>query len=305
MTSGRLAQSAAAPIPARLPPLEALAPAWRPPRVIEARLAEVEQQLSRQLSNSAFPYVNRVSGHLYAAGGKRLRPAMVLMAAALGDGSNPAAVKSAVAVELLHLATLYHDDIMDGADKRRGRPSVNRLWGNRVAAIGGSYLFALAISAFAALGRETNQWASEAAAELWQGQIRESELAFNTDIDVDQYFAHIGGKTASMFVLSCRLGAMHGGLGAAEIRALASYGQKLGLAFQVTDDVLDITGDSSSLGKPQKLDLGEGRIHSAHDLVFAGSRLRGRAARAARSPCPWRRRSRRGRGADQCQRRAR
>jgi heptaprenyl diphosphate synthase len=231
--------------------------AWRRPPVVERSLRQVEVKLQAAVAGATGPAAE-VCGHLVRAGGKRLRPSLVLLAAEFGAGPTPAVLDAAVGVELLHVATLYHDDVSDEADCRRGQPSANRLWGNRAAVFAGSFLFARSIEHLAAGGPSANRLVSAALAEVWKGQAQETENVRNLDLEEATYFEIVRRKTAALCELPCRLGALLGGLDRRRGEALAAYGEKLGCAFQVTDDVLDVIADDGRLGKPPGIDILEG-----------------------------------------------
>lgn len=204
------------------------------------------------------PYVGDICGHLIRAGGKGLRPALLLLSAEFGDHNAPGIIDIAVAVELLHVATLYHDDIMDEAIYRRHRPTTNLLWGNRASAFAGTYLFSRAIRIFAMAGSEANQIVTTAVANLWYGQSQESERSYDLDMDEESYLKIIENKTMALCELPCRLGALQGSVLVEKSHALVSFGRKLGMAFQIIDDVLDLVGEEQTLGKMPGTDLLEG-----------------------------------------------
>jgi heptaprenyl diphosphate synthase len=228
----------------------------RCPRVL-AKLQEVESRLLEQCVDED-PYVSTMVRHLIQSGGKRLRPTLVLLSAEFGDENCPAAVDLAIAVELLHVATLYHDDVIDQADVRRGRPSANLLWGNRPAAFAGSYLFARAARLFAEAGVAVNQMVSHCVAEVWKGETLEMERIFDLDADEQSYFRIVDKKTAALCELPCRLGAFAARVDPAWSEGLTMYGRKLGIAFQITDDILDLVGDEAITGKAAGIDLLDG-----------------------------------------------
>jgi heptaprenyl diphosphate synthase len=161
-------------------------------------------------------------------------------------------------MELLHVASLYHDDVMDRATTRRGAASANSLWGNLLAASGGTLLFARAIGLLASLGDEANRLASAASVRLCTGQLQEVENAYNVDISEEDHLAVLERKTATLFELPCRLGTLLAGAPEETSRVLAQYARALGLAFQLADDALDLSGDESVLGKPTLTDIREG-----------------------------------------------
>jgi heptaprenyl diphosphate synthase len=225
-----------------------------------------------------------VAVHLIARGGKRLRPALLLLAGQFGSADPERLKRAAVAMELLHVASLYHDDVMDRAATRRGAASANSLWGNLLAASGGTLLFARAIGLLASLGDEANRLASAASVRLCTGQLQEVENAYDVDISEDDHLAILERKTATLFELPCRLGALLAAAPEATSHVLAQYARALGLAFQLTDDALDLAGDESTLGKPTLTDIREGVysfpvIHALHHHGNGGLRATLRKAR--------------------------
>ncbi len=194
------------------------------------------------------------AGHLRRRG-KRLRPALLLAAARLGTAPSPEAIRSAVAVELLHTGTLCHDDVVDEAARRRFGASVNARWGNAVAVLTGGYLVSRAMQLFARSGDEVNRLVTCAVHRLARGQSLELEHTGDLELDEAGYFAIIGDKTAALYELAVTVGATLGGLSARAVDAIARYGAELGTAFQMIDDVLDLVGDERALGKPRGTDL--------------------------------------------------
>jgi geranylgeranyl pyrophosphate synthase len=192
------------------------------------------------------------------AGGKRLRPLLVLATAYAGSPQRERAIRSGVAVELLHLASLVHDDVMDEAAQRHGVASANARLGNVRAVLAGDYLLARALATACDLGRREGALAAKAFTWLCDGQARESATLFDTGRGESAYYAAIEGKTGALFATSCRLGAMAGGLGEEATEALAEYGLQLGMAFQLIDDLLDFTSTSGQMGKPAGHDIAEG-----------------------------------------------
>ncbi len=198
-----------------------------------------------------------------AAGGKRLRPLFVLAAAYSADRDLPAmpaarAVRAAVVVELLHLASLVHDDVMDEAAVRHGVTTVNSREGNIRAVLVGDYLLAQSLAAAGSLGRSEASIAARAFVRLCEGQAQESADLFDANRTEAAYFRAAAAKTGALFEASCRIGAVSGGLGLKPAAALAEYGMSLGIAFQLLDDVLDFTATEHQLGKPSGHDVVEG-----------------------------------------------
>jgi heptaprenyl diphosphate synthase len=230
------------------PPLEAS---------VRAILAGVEDEL-RAGVESADPLVNEAARHLVDAGGKRFRPMLVALAAQFGDPTRPLVVPAAVVMELTHLATLYHDDVMDEALVRRGAQSANSRWTNSVAILVGDYLFARAADIAADLGTEAVRLQARTFARLVHGQIAET-VGPRFGIDPVAHYLHvIGEKTGSLIATSARFGGMFSGAPASYVEALAGYGEMMGVAFQLSDDLLDIASESDVSGKTPGTDLREG-----------------------------------------------
>jgi heptaprenyl diphosphate synthase len=221
-------------------------------------LERVERVLYRSC-RSEDPFFTEITTHLLAAGGKRLRPALALAVGHLAEV--PAAepvVQGAAAVELVHLGSLYHDDVMDEAEVRRTVPSVNARWGNLKAILAGDFLLARASELAAALGTEVAGLLAATISRLCEGQLRELVTAFDPGRTEEAYFAAIEGKTASLMSTACRIGALCAGLPRPDVDALTEYGRQLGLVFQIVDDVLDVVASDDELGKPTGHDLVEG-----------------------------------------------
>jgi heptaprenyl diphosphate synthase len=228
---------------------------------LETRVAEgleaVETTLRRAVA-SDYPFVTETSRHLVDAGGKRFRPLLVLLAAELGEPSAPGVVPAAVAIELTHLSTLYHDDVMDEAVLRRGAPSANARWSNTIAILTGDFLFARASEITADLGPEATRILARTIAVLCEGQIRETVGPGAGDDPVEHYLRVVSEKTGSLLATSGRLGALLAGADASTVDLLARYGDAVGLAFQLSDDLLDVEGDPGESGKLPGTDLREG-----------------------------------------------
>ncbi|MFD4030147.1 polyprenyl synthetase family protein [Streptomyces sp. NPDC058637] len=224
---------------------------------VQAGLAAVEAGLL-DATKSEVPFITEAAQHLVSAGGKRFRPLLVMLAAQFGDPDAPGVVPSAVVVELTHLATLYHDDVMDEADVRRGVDSANTRWGNSVAVLTGDFLFARASHILADLGPEAVRIQAEAFERLVTGQILETAGPRDGRDPVDHYMDVLGGKTGSLVAVSGRFGALMAGADESVVDILTQYGERLGIAFQLADDVLDIASDSHESGKTPGTDLREG-----------------------------------------------
>jgi heptaprenyl diphosphate synthase len=228
----------------------------REEEAVQALLHRVEDGLRAAVA-AADPMLADVARHLVDAGGKRFRPLVVALAAQFADAERPEVVMSAVVVELTHLATLYHDDVMDEAPVRRGAPSANARWGNSIAILTGDYLFARAADLAAELGPEAVRIQAHTFARLVHGQI--AETVGPRDFDpVDHYLRVIADKTGSLIGTSARFGAMFSGAPESTVEALASFGDTIGMAFQLSDDLLDIASESAESGKTPGTDLREG-----------------------------------------------
>jgi heptaprenyl diphosphate synthase len=221
-------------------------------------LARVEAAL-RGSVDSVDPYLTEIASHLLLAGGKRLRPLLAVAAARAGGGSTTDnAVLGGVAIELVHLGSLYHDDVMDEADVRRGQASVNAKWGNLRAILAGDFLLARASEIAAGLGTEVAALLARTISRLCEGQIGELRTLFDSGRTVPAYLESIRGKTAAVFAAACRIGGLVGSFDRECVDTLTDYGQAFGMVFQVVDDVLDLTATEEQLGKPVGHDLVEG-----------------------------------------------
>jgi heptaprenyl diphosphate synthase len=223
---------------------------------VTALLAAVEEALRTNVA-SADPLVAEAARHLADAGGKRFRPILVALGAQFGNPELPEIIAAANVVELTHLATLYHDDVMDEALVRRGSPSANSRWGNSVAILVGDYLFARAADIAASLGPEAVHLQARTFARLVHGQI--AETAGPRGIDPIEHYLHvIMEKTGSLIATSAHFGGLFSGAAAKDVEALAAYGETIGIAFQLSDDLLDISSESVESGKTPGTDLREG-----------------------------------------------
>jgi heptaprenyl diphosphate synthase len=223
-------------------------------------LARVEVSLRSGVENND-AFLGDVATHLIAAGGKRLRPALGLAAYYAATALEPAsgaAVTGATAVELVHLGSLYHDDVIDEAETRRGVPSVNARWSNIVAILAGDYLLARASALAASLGAGVAALLADTIGELCRGQVLELQHLFDVHRTEESYFSAIEGKTASLMATACRIGGMVADVPAPTLDALTSFGMHLGMCFQIVDDVLDLTATDEALGKRAGKDLLEG-----------------------------------------------
>jgi heptaprenyl diphosphate synthase len=224
--------------------------------VIEPRLAVVEERL-RDAVSQRDSLADATSRHLVDAGGKRLRPGLTLLTAQLGDGSRPEVIDAAVVVELTHLATLYHDDVMDSAPTRRGAPSAHEVWGNSVAILTGDLLFARAARVVSGLGPEAVRIQAETFERLCLGQLHETVGPPLGADPVAHYLEVLADKTGSLIATSARFGAMFGGCESAIVRQMTEFGANAGVAFQLADDVIDLRSAGKVTGKTPGTDLRE------------------------------------------------
>jgi heptaprenyl diphosphate synthase len=220
-------------------------------------LDHVEVALHKAVA-SEYPFVDEAASHLVNAGGKRFRPLLALVASQYGDPDADGVVPASVVVELTHLATLYHDDVMDEAPLRRGAPSANARWDNTIAILTGDFLFARAADIAADLGTEIVRLQARTFERLCTGQIRETVGPAAGEDPVEHHLEVLAGKTGSLIALAGRMGAMTCGAPAGVADAVAAYGERFGVAFQLSDDLLDIASESKESGKTPGTDLREG-----------------------------------------------
>ena len=245
---------------------------------VRAGVAEVEAALARAV-RADDEFVSVVAGHLIEAGGKRFRPLLAVLAAHFGDPRAPEVIPSAVVVELTHLATLYHDDVMDEATVRRGAPSANSRWDNSVAILTGDFLFSRASNLLAELGPDAVRIQARTFERLVVGQIRETVGPADGVDPVDHYLAVLAGKTGSLIATAAEFGAMFAGAPADVIDVMRRFGEEIGIAFQISDDILDIAAEPASSGKRPGTDLREGVatlpvLYALRPAVAASARLR-------------------------------
>ena len=220
------------------------------------RLEAVERRLYKATTSSN-DFVTEIAQHLLG-GGKRYRPLLAQVTAELGPSDGDGPVRAGVAVELIHLGSLYHDDVIDEADARRGTASVNVNWSNTVAILAGDFLLARASEEAAPLGEEAVALLARTYASLCEGQVLELQLTGDLDHGPAEYYRVIEDKTASLIGAAARLGAMAGGASREAIEAATEWGHELGIVFQLADDVLDLVATDEYLGKPAGSDIGEG-----------------------------------------------
>jgi heptaprenyl diphosphate synthase len=216
------------------------------------------EELLREHIKGEYPLVEETSRHLVAAGGKRLRPLLTLISSHFGDSTRKEIIPAAVVCELTHLATLYHDDVMDEAPLRRGVESANNRWGNTIAILTGDYLFSKASDLLADLGPEAVRLQARTFERLVIGQIMETQGPQNGEDPLSHYLRVVGDKTGSLIATSARFGGLLSGAPREITDTLTKFGEQIGIAFQLADDVIDIASESNQSGKTPGTDLREG-----------------------------------------------
>lgn len=230
-------------------------------QLIHRELIAVEEEFERQ-ARSNIQIIAQIGRYLHQTGGKRVRPALLILAArVLNECTDDSLIRMATVMEQLHTATLVHDDIIDGAEMRRGRRAVSSQWGNNTAVLMGDWLY---MSAFEAALKQRNlailDALTEATRKMTEGELIQMTLVGNMRITEEQHLDIVRRKTGYLFSASCRVGGILGGATESEQDAFAEYGINLGIAFQLTDDLLDFTSDAEKLGKPVLSDLREGKL---------------------------------------------
>jgi heptaprenyl diphosphate synthase len=225
---------------------------------LQQGLAEVDELLRREVDHDD-PFIAEANVHLAEAGGKRFRPLLTLLASEVGRGINEQVVAAATGVELTHLASLYHDDVMDEADVRRGAPSANAKYDNSTAILVGDLLFGTASSIIADLGPVAVKIQAETFVRLCSGQIRDDRPCPPGTDPVDYYLGVLADKTGVLIATAARYGAMFGGCDPVVVETLREYGERLGMAFQLADDLIDIASEGEETGKTPGTDLREGK----------------------------------------------
>jgi len=227
---------------------------------IRADLDRVEEVLRRELAHDN-PFVGQLLEHSTKFHGKRVRPALLLHCAHILGGVTDTHIALGAAVEMLHNATLIHDDVLDESLLRRQEKTLNRVWGNEASILFGDYLFARAYALCARLhNREANLILARTVEDMCVGELSQIASKFNFDIDEEQYLRVIRSKTASLFGTACRLGGVGHAADPDAVEALARFGTCVGMAFQIVDDCLDLTGDEREVGKSLGTDLDKGKL---------------------------------------------
>jgi octaprenyl-diphosphate synthase len=220
----------------------------------------VESAMRTEVASDS-PLLQALGEHVLAAGGKRMRPALVLLAGELCGYKGPRTVQLGAALELLHTATLLHDDVVDLGKLRRGQPSANTLWGNRRAILVGDFFYAHCSNMISAdRNFDVLDVFTKTIASMAEGELFQLERSFDPDVAESHYFKVIDGKSAQLLSAACEIGAIVAGVNLAERKLLAQFGRELGVAFQLRDDVIDYTSSEDELGKPPFADLREGKV---------------------------------------------
>lgn len=228
---------------------------------VVAGLDQVDDYLSSVWEETPNPALSQLVRHILAAGGKKLRPLLTLLSASVHTPADSRAVRVAAAIEILHAATLIHDDVIDHAYVRRGVPTANSVWSNTLAVLSGDYLFAKCSHVLAELGDPALvRMLARTVMRMVASETTQFSDIEQKDVLENEYYVKVQGKTASLFELCCDGGGLVGGVSTEEQEALRSYGENLGTAFQVVDDILDIAGSEEELGKPVGGDLREGTV---------------------------------------------
>lgn len=242
----------------------------RIPRIWDS-LGRVEERLL-EAATADDAYLTKIAQHLLLAGGKRFRPLLALLASEFGPADDGRPVEAAVSVELIHVGSLYHDDVIDESDTRRGVTSVNANWSNTVAILAGDFLMARASEVAAThLSQESVRLLAATYAELVEGQTRELQLEGDFNHPIEDYEKVIGGKTASLVRTSARLGAIAADAPPQSVEALSTWAWEVGMVFQVADDALDLVADEETIGKPAGSDIREGTFTMPVLTAAAGS----------------------------------
>ncbi|KIL34834.1 heptaprenyl diphosphate synthase [Cohnella kolymensis] len=227
---------------------------------MKSDLQAIEDDMAAAIT-SELPLLSEASLHLLKAGGKRLRPVFVLLSGNFGNYSLETLKRVAVPLELIHMATLVHDDVIDDADIRRGQPTVKSKWDNRIAMYTGDYIYAKALTVITELDKpRIHQILSSAIVQMCIGEMEQIRDFFNVDQTVRTYMRRIRRKTALLIAISCQLGAMATDAPDRFSHALYRFGYNVGMAFQITDDLLDVCGAEKAIGKPPGSDLRQGNI---------------------------------------------
>jgi len=238
---------------------------------VQGDLQRLGELLREELATDD-PFIGELVGHVLTTRGKLVRPALALLSAAAAGEADEQRLWLAGTVELIHIASLIHDDVIDAADLRRGESTVNVLWGNQIAVLLGDYLFATAFDLVSRVRHpQVSPTIAQAAVRMSQAEILATKHSGEPHQDEPTYFAIIDGKTAALFSAACRAGALIAGAAAPVVNALTEFGRQWGLSFQITDDALDLTGSPDALGKPVGSDIDTGKVTLPVIAAFRGA----------------------------------
>lgn len=227
---------------------------------IQSTMEQLEAELIEQV-RSRVPVAFEIGAHILCSGGKRIRPQLAILCARMGGYTGSDAVKLSGAIEAIHTATLLHDDVVDHADTRRGRPAANTVWSNEMCVLGGDFLLSRAFSALTSIGNlRILDIVAATTCRLSEGELFQMSHIGDVNLSEEDYLRVIADKTAVLMETACRGGAILGNLSPREEDALASFGFSLGMAFQITDDVIDYRSDEKTMGKAPGMDLLEGKL---------------------------------------------
>lgn len=240
--------------------------------LVQPELADFGRRYDAWIQNTQVPVVDKIIGFLGGSRGKLLRPTLCYLSARLLGESNERTHFAAVVVELLHNATLVHDDVVDKSDKRRGMPSLNAIFGNKISVLFGDYLLAHSLLAMLECG-DTRVFAilAETSRRLARGELDQAARSRNLDMDEETYYRMVANKTAALLGAACRLGGISNNADEMQLEALKDFGETIGVAFQIQDDLLDYTGSEGLIGKPAGADLREGKITLPLLYAFEGA----------------------------------
>lgn len=228
--------------------------------IYEDRLRLVEQRIRELFSNKA-PAIPLIGNYIISSGGKRVRPLFHLMSADIAGYSGDAAIEIAAIIESIHTASLLHDDVVDAAGTRRGKPTANSVWGNQIVVLVGDFLYSNALKTAVMLkNQRIMETLSEATTRMTEGELLQLNRIGDPDITEEEYIEIISAKTGALISAACRIGGLLGQLPEEEVNALGQFGMKVGIVFQMADDILDYKADEKELGKKLCKDLEEGKI---------------------------------------------
>jgi octaprenyl-diphosphate synthase len=252
--------------------------------IISEELSQVRAMIERELSDCSGP-VKDLAGYIAAGKGKMIRPGLVLLSGLACGGITQKHIRAGAIVEMIHNATLLHDDVVDEGTMRRGAATLNHLRGNESAVLLGDFLLSRVFRLCVGLDRKAAETIASAAVRTCEGELRQTTQRGNWRLGESEYIETIAEKTAALFSGACELGAMLAGAGESQVKKLADYGRKMGIAFQITDDLLDLTGDQAKTGKPIGNDLERGKLTLPLIHFFNSADEKERAAAIKRISC--------------------